>query len=92
MDSNELARIADKMNLIQAEIDDLTEAVIRHLDAREKDNRKPQQGDGAKWETDQYGWRHCVAEGFPQGATATAIERKIITIREHLNVLRKLVC
>ncbi len=81
-----------KAELIARETEDLMESIAPFEDWKEKhDGEKPHWGDGAEWKTDGYGVPHCVKEGMPQGSTVTAIERKIITIRGHLNELRKLV-
>ena len=82
-----------KAELIAKETDDLLESIARYEGESERQmGAKPNQGDGAEYRTDGYGYTHCIREGLPQGSTATAIERKIITIRDHLNELRKLVC
>ena len=81
-----------KAELIVRETEDLMNAIAPFEDWKEKHNgEKPHMGDGAEWKSDGYGVTHCVKDGFPQGSTVTAIERKIITIRDHLNELRKLV-
>ncbi len=84
---------ADQMaKLIQLEVDELlTNVRIYECEKKRQDGRKPAQGDGAEWKMDGYGVCHLAKKGLPQGATATAIDRKIITIREHLNKLRELV-
>lgn len=81
-----------KAKLISEETEDLLESIaLFEAESERQKGAKPNQGDGSEYRTDGYGFTHCVKEGLPQGATATAIERKIITIREHLNALRKLV-
>lgn len=80
-----------KAKLISEETEDLLESIaLFEAESERQKGAKPNQGDGSEYRTDGYG-THCVKEGLPQGATATAIERKIITIRERLNALRKLV-
>lgn len=81
-----------KAELIAKETDDLLESIARYEGESERQKgAKPNQGDGAEYRTNEFG-TYLVREGLPQGSTATAIERKIITIRDHLNELRKLVC
>lgn len=83
--------LIEKMELISDETADLSESLKAHLVEKKKLGKTPHYGDGSQWKEDGYGVFHCIKPGLPQGATATAIERKIITIRSHLNELRKLV-
>lgn len=92
MDKQITEEALNKMHMIYAEVDDLSRCLGLYLTEAHKQGRKPAQGDGAEWKSDGYGFSHLVKEGLPQGATSTAIERKIITIRDRLNELRKLVC
>lgn len=92
MDKKATEEALNKMHMIFMEVDDLSRCLGLYVTELHKQGRKPAQGDGSEWKSDGYGISHCVKEGLPQGATATAIERKIITIRERLNELRKLVC
>ena len=78
--------------LIKAEVADLMNSLDEYDEMKRLLKRKPTFGDGAEWKMDGYGVSHCTREGLSQGSTVTAIERKIVTIREHLNELRKLVC
>lgn len=78
--------------LITAETKDLINSLDEYDEMKRLLKRKPMYGDGAEWKTDSYGVQRCTREGLAQGSTITAIERKIITLREHLNELRKLVC
>ena len=77
--------------LIQSEVTDLAHSVSEYETMHKHLGTKPYYGDGSVWKEDSYGVPHCEREGLSQGSTTTAIERKIITIREHLNDLRKLV-
>lgn len=80
-----------KVELISCEVEDLRENVALFEAEKERQKgAKPNQGDGSEYRTNEFG-TYLVKEGLPQGATASAIERKIITIRDHLNELRKLV-
>lgn len=84
---------AEQMSkLIQLEVDDLASNIHNYESEKKKlDGLRPAQGDGSVYETDAYGTYKCITPGLQQGATVTAIDRKIITIREHLITLRKLV-
>ena len=77
--------------LIQSEVTDLAHSVNEYEAVQKRLGTKPHYGDGSVWKEDSYGVPHCEREGLSQGSTVTAIKRKIITIREHLNDLRKLV-
>lgn len=83
--------IKEKCQLIKAEVNDLVESVNAYDQAAKQKGEKPYLGYGAKYIKNGYGTNLCVKEGLQQGSTATAIERKIVTIRNHLNELRKLV-
>ena len=84
--------LIQKAELIAKETHDLMDSIAAYDTARRQSGGyKPRQGDGSEWKTDGYGISHLVKEGLRQGATATAIQRKIITIRDHLNELRKMV-
>lgn len=86
-------KLIQKAELIAKETHDLMDSIAAYETARRQSGGyKPRQGDGSEWKTDGYGVSHLVKEGLPQGATATAIERKIILLRDRLNELRKLVC
>lgn len=68
------------VDLIFEEVNELSVAVEEYENISNSIKRRAYQGDGYK----------CGAyDGLPQRATKTAIERKIITIRERLNLLRK---
>ena len=83
---------SDKMKIIAAEMIDLQSSVDKYLAAkRENAGNRPTRGDGAEYRTDGYGVTHCVKDGLPQGSTVTAIRRKIVNIRDHLNELGKMV-
>ena len=73
------------VKLIELEAEDLLKCTNEHLKVREKITWSykplPEQGYDS---TTGY-------QGLPQSATSSAIERKIITLREHLNDLRKAV-
>lgn len=85
-------KLIQKAELIAKETHDLMDSIAAYDTARRQSGGyKPRQGDGSEWKTDGYGISHLVKEGLQQGATATAIQRKIITIRDHLNELRKMV-
>ena len=84
--------IAEYSVLITAETKDLINSLDEYDEMKRLMKRKPMYGDGAEWKEDAYGTMRCTREGLSQGSTITAIERKIITLREHLNELRKLVC
>lgn len=87
-----MANASEKMKLICGEVADLFGSLDAYLAEKKRQNgRNPTRGDGSEWKTDGYGVSHLVKEGLPQGATPTAIRRKIITIRDHLNELGKLV-
>lgn len=69
--------IKDEMLLIEAMTNDLKESVLG-FDKNAKGNKyKPCMGYGA------------LGDELTQGETSFAIKRKIVTIREHLNDLRK---
>jgi len=82
---------SEKMKLIICEVTDLSRSMGAYLAEKDKLGRKPQQGDGAEYREDGYGGTYLHKEGLPQGATATALKRKIVNIRDHLNELGKLV-
>lgn len=85
-------KLIQKAELIAKETHDLMDSIAAYDTARRQSGGyKPRQGDGSEWKTDGYGISHLVKKGLQQGATATAIQRKIITIRDHLNELRKMV-
>lgn len=84
--------ISEYSAMIRCEVADLMRSLDEYDEMKRLLKRKPMYGDGAEWKTDSYGVPHCTREGLSQGSTITAIERKIITLREHLNELRKLVC
>ena len=87
-----MANASEKIKLICGEVADLSGSLDAYLAEKKRQNgRSPTRGDGSEWKTDGYGISPLVKEGLQQGATATAIQRKIITIRDHLNELRKMV-
>lgn len=82
---------AEKMKLISSEVDDLSGSLDTFLAEKKRKGKQPTQGDGAEYARGDFGATICIKPGLPQGATATAIRRKIVTIRDHLNELGKLV-
>lgn len=79
--------IKEEMQLIEMLTKDLKASVLEFESHAEKIRKeghdwKPFLGHGA---TKEGAW----LDGMSSSATSYAIERKIITIREHLNVLRK---
>ena len=69
-------KIRDEMAYIEMMVADLKTSVneFDRIGKKIGEKWKPAQGD---------------VNGLAQGSTSYAIERKIVTIREHLNVLRK---
>lgn len=72
-------KIKDEMAYIEMMVADLKTSVNEFDKIAKKigEKWKPTQGDGD------------VNNSLAQGSTSYAIERKIVTIREHLNMLRK---
>jgi len=75
----------DLVNLIALEMKDLIKNTTEHLQVKEKLSYQWKPHQGAGYDPSK-GYN-----GLPQSATSVAIERKIITLREHLNDLRKVV-
>lgn len=71
--------IKDEMAYIEMMVADLKDSVeeFDRIAKKVGEKWKPTQGDGS------------ITDSLSQGGTSYAIERKIVTIREHLNVLRK---
>lgn len=85
--------IREKVELVSLEMGDLKESIKEYLaEQARQSGGKPHMGDGSEWRNDQWGTPHMVKAGLPQGGTASAIERKILTIREQLNEIRKEIC
>ena len=85
-------RLTENMELLSLEFADLQRSIREYAAAKKKNGgNKPPFGYGAEWKTDGYGTSYQIKEGLRQGSTHTAIERKIVAIRDHLNELRKLV-
>lgn len=71
--------IKDEMAYIEMMVADLKDSVeeFDRIAKKVGEKWKPTQGDGG------------ITDQLSQGATSYAIERKIVTIRERLNTLRK---
>lgn len=80
----------ERTKLILCLAKELDDAVTVYEDFKKQNKgNRPFMGYGAQYERNMYGQDVLIRDGLPQSATFTALERKIITLREQLNDLRK---